>query len=431
MKLFSSNVLVSKIFFTVIALIVFRFGVHVPIPGVDVKQLAAFANEQNTGILKVFNVFSGGALSHFSVLSLAVMPYISSSIVMQLMTVAIPSLDQMQKEGAVGRQKINKITRYLAALLAFLQGYLLSSGLDAARGVDGGLVVLDPGVSFRLLAGLCMAAGSCFVMWLGEKITENGVGNGISFLIFAGIVAYFPSSVGGFVSALNQNTNSASSLILLGIFSMVLVFCVTFFEQSYRKLPIHYAKRSVGNKVMSSQSTHLPLKVSMSGIMAAIFASTLLAIFATISGFEKIQNNPWISELLPGRWLYDVVFVVLGLFFSFFYTSIIFKADEVSENLKKQGAYIPGVRPGNETVLVLDTVLKRLTLIGALYMNAVVIVPSIITGSFSQQVNLGGTSLLIVVGVALESIRQMSVHMSTQQYDQLLFVNQLNHRPGK
>ena len=417
----ADNILVKRFLFAAFALLVFRLGVHIPIPGVDAKELAAFANQQNSGLLKIFNVFSGGALSHFSVLSLAVMPYISASIIMQLMTVVVPALEQMQKEGGVGRQKITRITRFATIILAFVQGYLLSAGLQAARGSTGAMIVLDPGISFRILAAILMTAGSCFVMWLGEQITDRGIGNGISLVIFAGIVAYLPSSLNTFIDMIRQNNGVILSLLGLLAFTLLVVFAVTFFEQSYRKIPIHHAKRVVGQRVMSTQATHLPLKVNMSGIMAAIFSSTILAVPATIFSLNKTHQNILSTEFLPGHWLYNVVFVILGLFFSFFYSSIVFKPDDIAENLKKQNAYIPGIRPGSETSEALDTVVVRLTLAGAFYMNMIVVIPTLVMGLYTQQMNLGGTSLLIVVGVALEAIRQVSAQMATQRYDSLIF----------
>lgn len=422
----TDNILVKRFLFTAFALLVFRLGVHIPIPGIDAKELAAFANQQNAGLLKIFNVFSGGALSHFSVFSLAVMPYISASIIMQLMTVVVPALEQIQKEGGVGRQKITRITRFLTILLAFVQGYLLSAGLQAARGSTGALIVLDPGLSFRILAAILMTAGSCFVMWLGEQITDRGIGNGISLVIFAGIVAYLPSSLNTFIEMIRQNNGVILGLLGLLLFTLFVVFTVVFFEQSYRRIPIHYAKRVVGQRVMSAQATHLPLKVNMSGIMAAIFSSTILAVPATLFSLNKTHQSVFSAEFLPGHWLYNVVFVLLGLFFSFFYSSIVFKPDDIAENLKKQNAYIPGIRPGSETSQALNTVVTRLTLAGALYMNMVVVIPALVMGLFTQQMNLGGTSLLIVVGVALEAIRQVSAQLATQRYDSLIFPTELS-----
>lgn len=421
----TDNVLVKRLLFTILALLIFRVGVHIPIPGVDAKELASFASQQNAGLLKIFNVFSGGALSHFSIFSLAVMPYISASIIVQLMTVVVPALEQMQKEGGSGRQKITRITRFLSIFLAVIQGYLLASGLEAARGATNAMIVLDPGLSFRIMSAVLMATGSCFVMWLGEQITDKGIGNGISLLIFAGIVAYLPPSLGSFIEMLKENSGILLSLLGLLFFCLFLVFCVTFFEQSYRKIPIHYAKRLVGKRVMSAQATHLPLKVNMSGIMAAIFASTILAVPTTFLNFGKLSQSAWSADFVPGHWLYNIVFVFFGIFFSFLYSSIIFKPDDVAENLKKQNAYVPGIRPGSETAEALDMVGTRLTLAGAFYMNLIVVVPSLIGGVFTQQITLGGTSLLIVVGVALEAIRQVNAHLATQRYDALIFPSQL------
>ncbi|KAB8037592.1 preprotein translocase subunit SecY [Silvanigrella paludirubra] len=420
----TENVLVKRLLFTLLALLVFRFGVHIPVPGIDAKELALFASQQGAGLLKIFNMFSGGALSHFSIFSLAVMPYISASIIIQLMTVVVPSLEQMQKEGGVGRQKITRITRSLSVLLALVQAYLLSAGLEASRGPNGGMIVLDPGLSFRLMSCVLMAAGSCFVMWLGEQITDKGIGNGISLLIFAGIVAYLPSSANTIIEMVKQNSGALLGALGIVAFALLLVFAVTFFEQSYRKVPIHYAKRLVGKRVMSAQATHLPLKVNMAGIMAAIFASTILAVPATFLSFGSAAGNVWLADFLPGHWLYNAVFVVLGMFFSFFYASIVFKSDDVAENLKKQNAYIPGVRPGSETAEALDTVVTRLTFAGAIYMNLIVVVPSLIGSAFSQQMTFGGTSLLIVVGVGLEAIRQVRAQLATQKYDFLIFPSQ-------
>jgi preprotein translocase subunit SecY len=417
----SKNVLVKRVVFTLFILLVFRLGVHVPVPGVDGKELASFAAQQDFGLLKMFNMFSGGALSNFSIFSLAVMPYISASIIMQLLSVVLPSLEQLQKEGGVGRQKITRITRLLAYAIALVQGYLLATGLQAARGQSGAMIVLEPGLSFKILATFLMATGSVFVMWMGEQITEKGIGSGISLIIFAGIVAYLPPALAGLLFALKQNSITFFSLLLLLIFTLSLVALVAFFEQSYRKIPIHHAKRTVGKRVMSTQATHLPVRVNMSGIMAAIFASTLLALPATFLGFGKFSQNVWLAEFIQGHWLYNVVFVIVGFGFSFLYTSIIFKPDEIAENLKKQNAYIPGVRPGSETATALESVVTRLTLAGAFYMTIIVILPSVLLSGYSQRINLGGTSLLIVVGVGLELMRQVNMHLTTQKYDNLFF----------
>lgn len=422
------NLLLKRLGFTVLALLVFRLGVHIPTPGVNTKALVALASQQGGGLLKILNMFSGGALNQFSIFGLGVMPYISASIIIQLMTVVVPALEQLQKEGGVGRQKLTRITRALAVVLAVVQGFVFASGLESAPETSAGAAVLEPGLAFRMLAALTLTAGTCFVIWLGEQITEKGMGNGISLLIFAGIVAYLPQGFGAVVSGLRDNSITVVTAIALGVFLVAVVFGIAFIEQSYRKIPIHYAKRLIGNRVMSAQTSHLPLKVNMAGVIPAIFASTLLAVPATFSGFSGNTTNVWLSDLFPNRWLYNILFALLVLFFCYFYTSITFKPDDIAENLKKQNAYIPGIRPGTETATALDQVVTRLTLAGALYMNLVVLVPAIVGNYFSQQVAFGGTSLLIVVGVALETIRQVSSQMASQKYDSLMFSG--NRGPG-
>lgn len=415
------NVLLKRVSFTLLALMVFRLGVHIPTPGVNAKALVVLASENSGGLLKMLNMFSGGALNQFSIFALGIMPYISASIIIQLMTVVVPSLEQLQKEGGVGRQKINRITRALAVVIAVLQGYLAATALENAPETAAGAAVLDPGMSFRILASLLLTAGTCFVMWLGEQITEKGIGNGTSLIIFAGIVAYFPHGLGTVVAALRDNTMTVVTAMGLGVFLIATVFGISFIEQSYRKIAVHYAKRLVGNRVMSGQSTHLPLKVNMSGVIPAIFGSTILAVPLSFGGFFGKSESPWISALFPNQWLHNVLFALLVLFFCFFYTSITFKPDDIAENLKKQNAYIPGIRPGSETAEALDMVVTRLTLAGAIYMNLVCLIPQVVTGSFSEALFVGGTSLLIVVGVALETVRQVSAQLATQKYDSLLF----------
>jgi preprotein translocase subunit SecY len=415
------NVLLKRVSFTLLALMVFRLGVHIPTPGVNAKALVVLASENSGGLLKMLNMFSGGALNQFSIFALGIMPYISASIIIQLMTVVVPSLEQLQKEGGVGRQKINRITRALAVVIAVLQGYLAATALENAPETAAGAAVLDPGMSFRILASLLLTAGTCFVMWLGEQITEKGIGNGTSLIIFAGIVAYFPHGLGTVVAALRDNTMTVVTAMGLGVFLVATVFGISFIEQSYRKIAVHYAKRLVGNRVMSGQSTHLPLKVNMSGVIPAIFGSTILAVPLSFGGFFGKSESPWLSALFPNQWLHNVLFALLVLFFCFFYTSITFKPDDIAENLKKQNAYIPGIRPGSETAEALDMVVTRLTLAGAIYMNLVCLIPQVVTGSFSEALFVGGTSLLIVVGVALETVRQVSAQLATQKYDSLLF----------
>lgn len=416
------NLLLKRVAFTLLALMVFRLGVHIPTPGVNTQALVTLASQNSGGLLKMLNMFSGGALNQFSIFALGVMPYISASIIIQLMTVVVPSLEQLQKEGGVGRQKLNRITRTLAVVIAVLQGYLAAVALEKAPETAAGAAVLDPGFAFRALAALLLTTGTCFVMWLGEQITEKGIGNGTSLIIFAGIVAYFPNGLGTVIEGLKDNSMTVVTALGLAAFLIALVFGISFIEQSYRKIAVHYAKRTIGNRVTSGQSTHLPLKVNMSGVIPAIFGSTILAVPLSFGGFfGKTEASPWMSALFPNQWLYNVLFALLVLFFCYFYTSITFKPDDIAENLKKQNAYIPGIRPGTETAEALDMVVTRLTLAGAIYMNLVCIIPQVVTGGFSEKLYVGGTSLLIVVGVALETVRQVSAQLATQRYDSLLF----------
>lgn len=421
----AENPLLKRFLFTVLCLLVFRLGVHIPTPGVNTKALVELSSQQEGGILRVLNMFSGGALYQFSIFAIGIMPYISASIIMQLMTVVVPSLEQMQKEGGSGRQKITRITRFLTIGIALVQGYIFATGLEASPETSAGAAVLDPGFGFRATAALLLTAGTVFLMWLGEQITDKGIGNGVSLIIFAGIVAYFPPAFWQVVEGLRDNSLSVLSVIGILGFLVGLIFSIAFVEQSYRKIPVHYARRMVGNRVMSAQATHLPLKVNMSGVIPAIFASTILMLPATVSGFGGVSNNLWVAQLYPGQWAYNVLSGFLVLFFCYFYTSITFKPDDIAENLKKQNAYIPGIRPGLETSEALDMVVTRLTLAGGLYMNLVIMLPGLFVGDSSVgqalHLTIGGTSLLIVVSVGLDSIRQVSAHLATQRYENLLF----------
>lgn len=421
----SENPLLKRFLFTVVCLLVFRLGVHIPTPGVNTKALVELASQQEGGLLRVLNMFSGGALYQFSIFGIGIMPYISASIIMQLMTVVVPSLEQLQKEGGTGRQKITRITRFLTIGLALVQGFVFASGLENSPETAAGGAVLDPGLGFRVMAALVLTTGTIFLMWLGEQITDKGIGNGISLIIFAGIVAYFPPAFWTIVEGLRDNSMTVLTVLGTVLFVVGLVFAIAFVEQSYRKIPIHYARRMVGNRVMSAQATHLPLKVNMSGVIPAIFASTVLMLPATFSGFSGQTTNIWISQLYPGVWGYTVLSGFLVLFFCYFYTSITFKPDDIAENLKRQNAYIPGIRPGLETSEALDQVVMRLTLAGGLYMNLVIMLPSLLgTESQALQMAIGGTSLLIVVSVGLDSIRQVSAQLATQRYENLLFDNE-------
>jgi preprotein translocase subunit SecY len=412
----SESGLLRRFWFTIALVLVFRIGVHIPTPGVNTKALIALAEQSSSGLLGVLNTFSGGALSRFSVFALGIFPYISASIIIQLMTVAVPALEQMQKEGGTGRQKISRITRVLAVVLALIQGYILASGLESVPTTSAGDAVLIPGLSFKLISCFLLAVGTAVVMWLGEQITEKGIGNGSSILIFAGIVASFPSGLAKVVSGLQSGSMNVVTAVGIGLFLIVLVGFIVFCEQSYRKIQVSYAKRVSGRNVMTAQSSHLPLKLNMAGVIPAIFASTVLSLPQTVGGGKVGVIGLVIAELNPNQWLYNVLYVVLSVFFAFFYTSLTFRSEDLAENLKRQNAYIPGVRPGGETASVFDSIVERLTTCGAAYMNIVVLLPALLLGSMGESLAVSGTSLLIVVGVGLESVRQYAAQRTVSSY---------------
>jgi preprotein translocase subunit SecY len=412
---FKDNSLVQKILFTLFVVVVYRLGSHIPIPGVDGNALANFTDHKASGMLKTLNMFTGGALRKFSIFGLGVMPYISSSIVIQLMSAVLPSLEQLQKEGTVGRMKLNRISRILTVLFAFMQGFGFAKGLEYIGGGSQGSIVLNPGFGFHLQAALLLTVGSCIVMWLGEQITEYGLGNGVSLIIFAGIVSMIPSGL----ITMSQQISQNSGLMLSGIgfiaLLLFMIYMVTFCETSYRNLPVLYAKRSYGGDSADTQEIPLPLKLNLSGMMAAIFASTVLAIPSTISSFRSI-SSPIMAEVAPGHWLYDTIFVLLVYFFSYFYISLVFKPDEIADNLKKQNAYMPGIRPGIATAEAIIYVTDRLTFIGALYVAVVVMLPQTLGSTFMQDFMLTGTSFLIMSGVGLDLINQIKSHLATENY---------------
>ena len=418
----TDNDLLNKFLFTLFALAIFRLGAHIPTPGVDTQALANVIQREGGSIVNMLNMFSGGALSRFSIFALGVMPYISASIVMQLMAAVVPALEQMQKEGGSGRVRMNKITRTLAFLLALVQGYTATSLISGVQGANGESVVLFNDLSFKLLTTFLLGTGTVFVMWLGEQITEKGIGNGISLLIFSGIVVMFPDNVIEIAEVFNQTP--ILGLVLVAVM-LITIGSVAFVEQSYRKVPIHYARRSVGNRVMSSQTSYLPLKVNMGGVMPAIFAGTILSVPLQFNLFTQAgESGDMLTYIFSPAGFYYVLMAALVLMFCYVYTSLIFKPDDMAENLKKQNAFIPGIRPGQETSTALTQVVGRLTLVGAIYMNMIIILPqNIFDGGnrFSQQVFLSGTSLLIVVGVALDTIQRVTAQLAQQQYDGLLF----------
>ncbi|SME88773.1 preprotein translocase subunit SecY [Pseudobacteriovorax antillogorgiicola] len=414
----SLNHLQKKILFTLGFLALYRIGVHVPIPGVDAARLGEFFQSQGANAFGMINMFSGGALERFSIFALGVMPYISASIIAQLLTVVVPHLEALSKEGEAGRKKITQYTRYGTILLAVIQGFMIARTLSTAE-FGGGSLVVDPGMGWLLFTALSLTAGTALVMWIGEQITERGVGNGISLIIFAGIVAGLPSVITNTYSKYNTAEMEALQIIILLVIVVVITAGVVFIEQGARQVPIQYAKRQVGKRVYGGQTSHLPIRVNTAGVIPPIFASSLLQIPVTAA--QVLEGSPVANFLntvfIPGGWLYNVVYLALIVFFAFFYTSIQFKPDDIAENLKKHGGYIPGIRPGAKTADFLGRVINRLTLTGAIYLAAICLVPSIITDRFNVQFYFGGTSLLIIVGVALETFRQIDAHRQSLRYE--------------
>lgn len=426
------NHLQKKILFTLGFLALFRIGVHIPIPGVDTAALADFFKGQGANLFGMFNMFSGGALERFSVCALGVMPYISASIIAQLLTVVIPHLEQLSKEGEAGRKKITQYTRYGAVVLAVIQGLMIANTLEGSN-FGGRSLVLDPGMSWKFVTVLSLTAGTAFVMWLGEQITERGVGNGMSLVIFAGIVATIPQVVTHtYTQYTNQEMDMARIALLIAV-CLAVTAGVVFIEQGARQVPVQYAKRQVGKKVYGGQNSHLPVRVNSAGVIPPIFASSLLQFPVTLQGFLPPDSTAGtILSLLfsPGGWFYNLVYVTMIIFFAFFYTSITFKADDIAENLKKHGGFIPGIRPGARTAEFLQKVVSRLTLAGALYLAALCVLPAVLTARFNVQFYFGGTSLLIVVGVALETFRQIDAHRQSLRYDSFLKGTSVRPRSG-
>lgn len=410
------NYLQKKILMTLGFLAIYRMGVYVPIPGVDSAALKAFFTSSGANLFGMFNMFSGGALQQFSIFALGVAPYISASIISQLLTVAVPHLEALSKEGEAGRKKITQYTRYGTVVLALIQGFMLTSVLmNAAPG--GKPLVLEATMSWRMLTVLSLTAGTAFVMWLGEQITEKGVGNGISLIIFASIVATLPNVIANTYSQVANAQMHLWLVIILAVICVGIVAGVVFIEQGQREVPIQYAKRQIGRKIYGGQSSYLPIRVNTAGVIPPIFAGALLQ-FPMILPSLKPDMFGFIGRFFPpGGWLYNVVFVTLIVFFAFFYTSIVFKPDDVAENLKRNNGSIPGVRPGTDTSSYFQRILSRLTLVGGIYLAAICITPSIIMSSFNVPFYFGGTSLLIVVGVALETFRQIDAHRQSLRYD--------------
>ena len=414
-----SEDLKKRIWFTLGALIVYRLGSYIPIPGIDAVQLAKFAAQNSSGILGWVNNLAGGALGRMAIFALNIMPYVSASIIIQLMSSVSPQLEALKKEGEQGRKKINQYTRYGTVLLAALQAYGIAVGLEG----QGGLV-LDPGMFFRLSTVITLTGGTVFLMWLGEQITSRGIGNGISLIIFAGIVARLPDGIAGLLEM--GRTGQVSTFIILGI--IVLAFAVIGFivlmERAQRRLLIQYPKRQVGNKMFQGESSHMPLKLNTAGVIPPIFASSLLLLPITVANFTKGQGPEWLNSLTAmlghGQPLFLLLYALLIVFFAFFYTSIMFNPVETADNLKKYGGFIPGIRPGERTAEYIDYVLTRITLIGALYLVVVCLLPEVLIGYTGVPFYFGGTSLLIVVSVTMDTVSQVQGHLLAQQYEGLI-----------
>jgi preprotein translocase subunit SecY len=409
-----------RLLFLVLALLVYRVGTHIPVPGIDPDTLRQLFNSQQGGILGLFNMFSGGALSRFSVFALGIMPYISASIIMQMLTYVLPTLEALRKEGESGRRRITQYTRYGTLGLAIFQAASISIALESQQNL-----VLDPGLMFRFICVVSLVTGTIFLMWLGEQITERGLGNGISILIFAGIVAGLPNAIGGLFELVRTGAiGPLSAIVIIGLIVLVTAF-VVFVERGQRKILVNYAKRQVGNKIYGGQSSHLPLKLNMSGVIPPIFASSLILFPATLaSWFTTGDATRWIRDLAaalsPGQPLYILLYASLIIFFCFFYTALVFSSKETADNLKKSGAFVPGIRPGDQTARYIDKILMRLTLIGAIYITLVCLVPEFLHLRFNVPFYFGGTSLLIVVVVTMDFMSQVQAYLMTHQYESLL-----------
>ncbi len=411
-----------RLLFTLFMLFMYRIGIHIPTPGIDSTVMAEWFDQQRGTLLGMFDMFSGGGLRRLSIFALGIMPYISASIILQLLGMVMPSIEQLQKEGEAGRHKISQYTRYGTVLLCLVQGYFISYGVEQMTGPGGEPVVLFPGIGFRLIATLTMTTGTVFLMWIGEQITERGIGNGISLIIFAGIVARMPVAIYNTMRLTRTGEMPLFDLLVLVALMIAVVAGIVYVETAQRRIPIQYPKQIRGRKVYSGQSTHLPLKINTSGVIPPIFASSIIVFPATITQF--FPQVGWMTSaakyLRPGTLVYGSIYVLAIIFFTYFYTAVVFNPADVSDNLKKYGGYIPGIRPGKATAEYLDRVLSRLTFVGAIYLCVVCILPQILITKANAPFYFGGTSLLIVVGVALDTMSQIESHLITRQYEGFL-----------
>jgi preprotein translocase subunit SecY len=411
----------NRILFSLAMLAVYRLGCHIPTPGIDAAALAAFFSQRQDTLFGLFDMFSGGALSEMSVMALGIMPYISSSIILELLTVVIPYLEKLKKEGEQGRKKIIQYTRYGTVILSMIQGFGIAIGLERMSSPGGAMVVPLGGWGFRLMAVITLTAGTAFLMWLGEQITERGIGNGISLIIFSGIVARFPLAVANSFRLMSTGEITPFFMALVVAFMIGVVGLIVFIERGQRRIPVQYAKRVVGRRMYGGQSTHLPLKVNTAGVIPPIFASSIIMFPATIANFMNVKEMPWLATIVgflsPGHVVYNLIFVLFVIFFCYFYTAVHFNPVDVADNMKKYGGFVPGIRPGKNTAEYIDRVLTRITFSGAIYVSAVCVLPQILIYQLNVPFYFGGTALLIVVGVAMDTSNQIESHMLTRHYE--------------
>ena len=426
----------QRLLFVIGALLVFRIGSFIPVPGIDSVALAALFEEQRGTILDMFNMFSGGALGRVSVFALSVMPYISASIIIQLLGSVHPKLEQLKKEGESGRRKLTEYTRYLTLVLATFQAIGIAIALESQQ-IGGMQIVIDPGYAFRMTAALTLVTGTMFLVWLGEQVTERGIGNGISILIFGGIVVGLPSAIGGTLELARTGELHVMTVLFLVILALAVTAFVVFVERGQRRITVNYAKRQQGRKVYAGQTSHLPLKLNIAGVIPPIFASSIILFPATIAGwFGNTEGMGWLKDistaLSPGQPIYVMMLAVAIIFFCFFYTALVFNPNDTADNLKKSGAFVPGIRPGDQTAKYIDTVMGRLTMVGALYVTAVCLLPEFLIVYWNVPFYFGGTSLLIIVILVMDFMSQVQAHLMSHQYDSLMKkANLKGHgRPG-
>lgn len=430
-NIFNIPELKKRVFFTLLLLAVYRIGAHIPTPGIDAYALSEFFKGTAGTILGFFDMFSGGAFSRLTIFALGIMPYISASIILQLLTVVIPYLEKLKKEGEQGQKRITQYTRYGTVVLSCIQALGISFGLEAMKSPIGAPVVSEPGWAFRLMTVLTLTSGTAFIMWLGEQITERGIGNGISLIIFSGIVAGIPTAITNTIRLMN--TGEIQLFIMLGIltFMVAVIGAIVFMESGQKRIPIQYAKRVIGRKMYGGQSTHLPLKVNTSGVIPPIFASSIIMFPATLANFIQ---HPWMKtisgSLMPGSLIYTLLYVIMIFFFCYFYTAIIFNPVDVAENMKKYGGFIPGIRPGKPTSEFIDKTLTRITFAGAAYLSLICVLPDYLIRYFNIPFYFGGTGLLIVVGVAMDTMAQVESHLVMRHYEGFIKKGRLKSRRG-